>query len=148
LTQRYAGWTAVLSWQAGNASGAFIAGTVIQAIMTVNNPSYQPTNWQGTSFVFATVRLVWLVNTFFIRWLPMLQNMLMWLHVSAFVAIITVLWVKAPHSRAAGVFATFSNEGGWKSAGLSLMIGQITAIYALVGKVNIFDLNGLPIHPR
>ena len=124
---------ATLSWQAGNASGAFIAGTVIQAIMTVDNPNYEPTNWQGTLFVFATVLLVWVINTFLIRWLPMLQNMLMWLHISAFVAIITVLWTKAPQNQAADVFTKFSNERGWQSVGLSLMIGQITAIYALVG---------------
>ncbi len=125
---------AVLSWQAGNASGAFIAGTVIQAIATVNNPTYQAANWQGTLIVFATVLLVWLINVFLIKWLPLIQNMLMWVYVSAFIAIITVLWVKAPLNTAAEVFTTFANGGGWESVGLSLMIGQITAIYALVGK--------------
>lgn len=125
---------AVLSWQAGNSSGAFIAGTVIQAIATVNNSDYQAANWQGTLIVFATLLLIWVINVFLIKWLPLLQNMFMWIHVSAFIAIITVLSVKAPHSTAGEVFTTFANGGGWESVGLSLMIGQITAIYALVGR--------------
>lgn len=127
------GWMSTLSWQAGNASGAFIAGTVIQAILTVNYPDYNPTNWQGTLFVFTTVLLVWVVNTYLIGVVPMLQNALTWIHVLAFLAIIIVLWTKAPLNSASDVFTTFTNEGGWSSTGLSLMIGQITAIYALVG---------------
>lgn len=63
----------------------------------------------------------------------MLQNALTWIHVLAFLAIIIVLWTKAPLNSASDVFTTFTNEGGWSSTGLSLMIGQITAIYALVG---------------
>lgn len=125
---------ATLSWQAGNASGAFIAGLVVQGIMTVNNSDYGPTNWQGTLFVFATALLVRIVNTFFMRWIPLLQNLLMALHVSAFSAVFIVLWVGAPHNSASDVFTTFTNEGGWRSNGLSLMIGQITAIYGLVGR--------------
>ena len=33
------GWMAVLSWQAGNASGAFIAGIMIGAVLTIPNQS-------------------------------------------------------------------------------------------------------------
>ena len=128
------GWMGVLSWQAGNASGAFIPGTVIQAILGVNDPTYVQQKWQGTLFVFATVALIFIVNTYFIRWLPMLQNGLMFIHISAFVAIVIVLWVKAPCASAAEVFTTFTNNGNWSSMGLSLMIGQITAVYGLVGK--------------
>ena len=102
--------------------------------MTVNYPDYNPTNWQGTLFVFATVLLVWIVNTYLIGIVPFLQNALMWTHVLAFLAIILVLWTKAPLNSASDVFTKFTKEGGWSSTGLSLMIGQITAIYALVGK--------------
>ena len=102
--------------------------------MTVNYPDYNPTNWQGTLFVFATVLLVWIVNTYLIGIVPFLQNALMWTHVLAFLAIILVLWTKATLNSASDVFTKFTNEGGWSSSGLSLMIGQITAIYDLVGK--------------
>ncbi len=125
---------AVLAWQAGNAGGAFIAGTVIQAIASFNNSSYQATSWQGTLIVFATVLLIWVINVFLIQWLSTIQNVLMWVYVSAFIAITAVLWAKAPLNTAAEVFTVFADGGGWESVGLSLMIGQITAIYGIVGE--------------
>jgi amino acid transporter len=102
--------------------------------LTVNYPDYNPTNRQGTLFVFATVLLIWVVNTYLIGIVPFLQNVFMWTHVLAFLAIVIVLWTKAPLNSASDVFTKFTNEGGWSSTGLSLMIGQITAIYALVGQ--------------
>jgi hypothetical protein len=45
-----------LSWQAGNAADCLLTGTISQALIVVNNPSYEPQRWQGTLFVFATVR--------------------------------------------------------------------------------------------
>ncbi len=44
-----------LSWQAGNAADCFLTGTIAQALIVVNNPSYQPRRWEGTLFVFAMV---------------------------------------------------------------------------------------------
>jgi hypothetical protein len=49
------GWMPTLSWQTGNAADCFLTGTISQALIVVNNPSYEPQHWQGTLFVFATV---------------------------------------------------------------------------------------------
>jgi choline transport protein len=43
-----------------------------------------------------------------------------------------MLWVLAPRNPASVVFTTFTNGGGWSSMGLSLMVGQITALYACI----------------
>jgi len=127
------GWMSTLSWQAGNASGSFLTGTIIQALLIVNYPDYNPTNWQGTLFVFAMVLIVYVVNIWGAQLWPKIQNGLMVMHVMAFLVVIIVLWVMAPHQPASNVFTGFTNEGGWNSMGLSLMVGQITAIYALLG---------------
>jgi len=127
-----------LSWQAGNASGSFLTGTIIQALITVNYPSYQAQNWQGTLFVFAMVLILYSVNVWGAQLWPRMQNGLMILHVALFVIVIAVLWAKAPHQSAKAVFTEFSNDGGWGSMGLTLMIGQISAIYSLLG---IFPFN-------
>jgi choline transport protein len=42
-----------MSWQAGAASGPFLVGTMIQAMIYVNDANYSGTNWQGTLFVWA-----------------------------------------------------------------------------------------------
>ncbi|RDW71023.1 hypothetical protein BP6252_07586 [Coleophoma cylindrospora] len=131
------GWMSVCSWQAGNASGSYLTGTIIQALLAINDSSYQPTNfqyqWQGTLFMFAMVLVLFLFNVYGARIWPKLQNPLMVLHCIGFLVVIVVLWAMAPHQSAKAVFTGFSNTGGWSSMGLSLMVGQITGIYSLVG---------------
>ena len=128
------GWMSALSWQAGNASGSFLTGTIIQALITVNNPNYVPTNWQGTLLVFAMVVVLFVSNIWGAKAIPAAQNFLLLLHVGGFLAIIIILWAYAPKTPAKIVFTQFTNEGGWSTMGLSLMVGQISAIFGLIGK--------------
>jgi amino acid transporter len=124
-----------LSWQAGNASGSFLTGTIIQALVTLNYPdTYDPQPYQGTLLVFAMVAVLYVVNIWGASWWPKIQNGLMILHVLGFFVVIIILWACSPHQSAKAVFTEFSNEGGWSSMGLSVMVGQITAIYALLGE--------------
>lgn len=123
------GWLSTLSWQAGIASGSFLTGTIIQALIIVNNPNYVPQNWQGTLLVFAMSLVLFCANVWGAKHLPMIQNVLLVVHVFGFFAVIIVLWVMAPRNSAEVVFTQFNNEGGWSSMGLSLMVGQISAIY-------------------
>ena len=123
-----------LSWQAGNASGSFLTGTIIQALISINHPDYDAKPYQGTLLVFAMVLVLYIVNIWGATLWPKIQNGLMILHILGFLVVIIVLWVCAPHQSAKSVFTGFTNEGGWSSMGLSVMVGQITAIYALLGK--------------
>jgi amino acid transporter len=123
-----------LSWQAGNASGSYLTGTIIQALLVVNYPSYEAQRWQGTMFVFAMVLVLFVVNIWGAEIWPRIQNGLLILHVLGFLAVIITLWVMAPHQSAKAVFTEFTNSGGWPTIGLSLMVGQITAIYSLLGE--------------
>jgi choline transport protein len=123
------GWLSTLSWQAGTASGSFLTGTIIQALITVNNPNYVPTNWQGTLLVFAMVLVLFIANVWGAKDLPLAQNILLVVHVFGFFAVIIVIWVMSPRNTATVVFTQFANDGGWSTMGLSLMVGQISAIY-------------------
>ncbi|KAH8895963.1 amino acid transporter [Thozetella sp. PMI_491] len=127
------GWMSTLSWQAGNASGSYLTGSMIQALIFINNPDYDPADWQGTLFMFLMVAVLWAANVFGANKMPVGQNFLALIHVVMFIVVIAVMWALAPHVDAASVFTNFTNEGGWSSMGLSLMIGQITAIYSSVG---------------
>jgi amino acid transporter len=55
------------------------------------------------------------------------------LHVLAFFAVVITLWCLAPHRSPKAVFTEFNNAGGWNDMGLSLMVGQISAIYSILG---------------
>ena len=121
-----------LSWQAGTASGPFLVGTLIQACAIVMYPNYAPTNWQGTLMVIAVTIVVWFLNIWGSRAMPLIQNLMLVIHVFGFLAIIIVLWVLAPRNTAKATFTQFTNDGGWNSMGLSLMIGQVSAIYGCI----------------
>ncbi|CAG8401060.1 unnamed protein product [Penicillium salamii] len=124
------GWMSVLAWQAGAASGSFLTGTIIQGLISVRDPDYEPQNWQGTLFVFAMVLVIYIFNVYASDIMPILNNLLMILHVLSWAVILIVLWAMAPRRSAEAVFLTeWKNLGGWSSMGLSVMIGQISAIY-------------------
>ncbi|KAJ7681611.1 amino acid/polyamine transporter I [Mycena rosella] len=127
------GWMSALSWQAGNASGSYLTGSLIQALITINNPAYDPTNWHGMLLMFSMVLVLFLANVFGAKKLPVGQNFLVVMHCALLVVFVAMYAALAPHVSAADVFTTFTNDGNWASMGLSLMIGQITAIYSLVG---------------
>ncbi|ORY15110.1 amino acid permease-domain-containing protein [Clohesyomyces aquaticus] len=128
----FTGWMSTLSWQAGTASGPFLVGTLIQSCAVVMYPNYAPTNWQGTLMVIAVTFLVWVLNIWGARAMPFVQNVMLMVHILGFLAIIIVLWVLSPRASAKTTFTHFTNEGGWNSMGLSLMVGQISAIYACI----------------
>lgn len=128
----FIGWMSTLSWQAGTASGPFLVGTLIQACAIVQYPDYAPTNWQGTLMVIAVTLLVWALNIWGAKLMPIFQNAMLIVHVFGFLAIIIVFWVLSPRASAEVTFTKFTNNGGWSSMGLSLMVGQISAIYACI----------------
>jgi choline transport protein len=137
LTNRQ-GWMSVLSWQANSAAGGYVAGTVIQGLAYINDPSSGDqstftTAWQGTLLAIANVLIVAAANVWGAKFLPLTQILLMVLHITLFVALIAILWAMGQHVPASEVFGLqrFENFGNWSSIGLSLMVSQISAVYAL-----------------
>ena len=122
-----------LSWQAGNASGSFLTGNMIQALMILKDPNYPAPYWQGTLLAWSMVLVLFLANTLGAKWAPIVQNSVLGVHVIFFIAVIAVIWARAPLNSAEVVFTQFTNGGNWSSIGVSLMIGQITAIYSSIG---------------
>ncbi|KAJ5677035.1 uncharacterized protein N7477_002668 [Penicillium maclennaniae] len=110
-------WMSVLAWQAGTASGSYLTGTIIQGLISVRNPDYEPQNWQGTLFVFAMVLVIYIFNVYVSDSMEILSNLLMLLHVTSWAVILIILWAKAPHQSAEAVFATqWENFGGGSDA--------------------------------
>jgi amino acid transporter len=129
------GWMSVLAWQAGTASGSFLTGTIIQGLISVRNPDYDPKGWQGTLLVFSMVLVSYVFNVYAADLMPILSNILMILHVLCWAVILIVLWAMSPHRTAEAVFVTdWQNLGGLPTMGLSVMVGQISAIYGCLSK--------------
>jgi hypothetical protein len=132
MFEQTSGWMSTMSWQGAVASGSFLIGTISQGLIAVNRPSYEPQGWQGTLFIVAVALLVMNINLWAAKALPFLQNVLLVLHVFAFTAIVIILWVVARVQPAKTVFTQFANYGGWNSMGLTLMVGQVNAVFAAI----------------
>ncbi|KAL8786989.1 MAG: hypothetical protein Q9195_007967 [Heterodermia aff. obscurata] len=126
----FTGWQATLAWQSATASGSFLSGTIIQGLASVNYPDYEATRWQGTLLVFGMVLVLLGANIWGWRALPTAQHLALAFHVSLFLAIVVCFWALTPELQPARVvFTHFYNGGGWATTGLSLMVGQISAIF-------------------
>jgi amino acid transporter len=135
--QRYlsyiVGWTGALGWQAGVASTAFLSGTMIQGLIVLWDESYTPQRWQGTLLTIAMDLISTFFNTYGARQLPLLEGLVLCLHVFGFFGILIPLWVLSPKQSAKDVFTTFQDGGDWGSIGTACIIGMISPIYSFIG---------------
>ncbi len=112
---------------------AFLAGTIIQGLIILNDPTYIFERWQGTMLVIAITSFAILFNTFLAKKLPMVEGLILIIHIVGLFAIVIPLWVLAPRNTAKAVFTEFSNGGGWSSTGTSVMVGLSTSIVSMLG---------------
>ena len=101
--------------------------------MILNNETYVPQRWHGTMFVIAITAFSILFNTFLAKKLPLVEALILIIHVVGLFVIIIPLWVLAPRNNAKSVFTQFTNAGGWNSAGTAVMIGLTTPISSMIG---------------
>lgn len=110
-----------------------MAGTIIQGLITLNNETYVPQGWHGTLLVIAIVSFAIFFNTLLAKKLPMVEGLILILHVVGIFLIIIPLWVLAPRHSPKYVFTEFSNGGGWSSMGTSVLIGFSSSLPAMTG---------------
>ncbi|KAK0113953.1 hypothetical protein ONS96_014802 [Cadophora gregata f. sp. sojae] len=127
------GWTSVLGWQTGLASLVFLVGTMIQGLLVLDNDKYIFERWHGTLLVIAITAFCIIFNTVLARKLPMVEGLVLIIHILGFFAVLIPLWVLAPRNSPKLVFTEFLNLGGWNTKGLSFMVGLLAPIYTLIG---------------
>ncbi|KIN05299.1 hypothetical protein OIDMADRAFT_39600 [Oidiodendron maius Zn] len=127
------GWMTVLGWQALVASTAYISGTLIQAVVVLTIPSYEPHNWHGTLIVFAVLCWGMLINTSARKLLPVLEGPILCVHILGFFGVLVPLVVLSSHRASSDVWGAFENAGGWPTEGLSTMIGLLMSIFLFTG---------------
>jgi hypothetical protein len=130
-----------MAWQAGNALGVFLVGTLVQSIISIHHSSYAFPPWQATLLVIGAVGIAFIGSVFGSRILPYWQNTVFAIHVMAYFAVIIPIWVNAPRASSQQVWTGFSNSGGWSSLALSVMIGQLSGIFTQVGIDTVGLLN-------
>ena len=106
----------------------------IQGLITLNNSSYSPQQWHGTLLVIAMVVFAIVFNTSMAKQLPLVQVVILIVHVIGLIAIIIPLLVMAPsHNTGRVALLDFYNGGGWPTVGLATMIGLLTPLGSMLG---------------
>ncbi|KAK5064929.1 hypothetical protein LTR84_000763 [Exophiala bonariae] len=127
------GWLTAIGWQVYLASVCFLVGTIIQGLLVLNDPTYVYQRWHGTLLSIAIVVFSITFNTVLASRLPLIEGLVLILHILGFFAIIIPLWVMAPRANASDALLTFYNGGGWPTTGLSAMVGLLAPMAVLVG---------------
>lgn len=105
---------------------------MIQSLISNDNASYDWTNLRSTLIGFPVILIVYLLNVYAAHKMPLLQNMMLILYVFGFIVIMVTMLVLSPRIEFGDVFTQFSNTGGYSTMGLSLMVGQLTPIFAFL----------------
>ncbi|OAQ97744.1 hypothetical protein LLEC1_00414 [Akanthomyces lecanii] len=127
------GWLTVAGWQGTAASGAYLAGSMLQGLISFTMPQYHSQTWQGTLIVWAVVLVAVLINTVVSSLLPKIEGMILVLHIVGFFGVLITLVTFGAHGDASEVFATFRNEGSWSTQGLSFFVGLLGLIFSFAG---------------
>ncbi|KAI0397609.1 amino acid/polyamine transporter I [Xylariaceae sp. FL0594] len=128
------GWLTSLAWIATLAVGSIFTGTIIQGLIILNYPdTYTPQKYHGAFLAWAVIAVSIFVNTVVAGLLPLLEGLILLVHVLGFVAILIVLVYLSPHGTAQDVFFRTLNEGHWPSQSLSFFVGFIGNVATFVG---------------
>ncbi|KAF2227821.1 putative GABA permease [Elsinoe ampelina] len=117
-------WLSCLSWQAGNAYGNLLTGSMVETLIQHFRPDHELIPWRSTLLVLPGLILVTLFNLGGHKYLPVLQNVTMIIHIVGCVLCIVTVWVTAPHIYPADVVFSWNNTSGYNNMFIVMMIGQ------------------------
>jgi choline transport protein len=112
---------------------AYAAAQQFEALIVLANPSFVIKGWHGALLTIAVSLFAILFNTLLVRKLPLMEGIVIILHVFGFFAVTIVLWVLAPRSNAKVVLTHFEDNAGWGNVGLACLIGILGPVITLIG---------------
>ncbi|RYP14807.1 hypothetical protein DL765_006108 [Monosporascus sp. GIB2] len=112
---------------------AFLAGSQIQGMIALNKPDYTFEPWHGILLVFAISSLNFVLNTYLVKRLPLIEAVVLVVHIFGFFAVLVVLWVTGPVGDAHATFTTFNDYGGWNNFGLATLSGVVAVVLPFLG---------------
>ncbi|KAF9698492.1 hypothetical protein EKO04_003911 [Ascochyta lentis] len=127
------GWLGVLGWQTAAAFVSYLTGKQIQGLIILWNDSYVPHQWHGTLIIWAVLSVCLVFNIFCSKKLPLIEGVIVILHLAGFFAVIIPLWVMGDRSPSGDVFTLFQDNMMWGSIPLSTMVGLTGAAGCFVG---------------
>ena len=136
------GWLLAMGWQGSIVGISFAAGTIIEGLIILNDNSYAPQQWHGTLLVIAVVAFSIIFNTTLARHLPLIENMLLFVHGLGLFAVVLPLLIMGAKNTGKEALLQFTNSGNWSTMGTSVMIGLLTPLGSMMGfdcMVHMYD---------
>ncbi|KAK5732182.1 hypothetical protein LTR17_010759 [Elasticomyces elasticus] len=129
------GWLCTLAWTTFVAGCGVIVGNLIKYCIVLYYPDSVPFNsqWFPTLLAVGAIIAAALFNILLASVFPLLEGIVLFVHLAGWAAVIVTLWVTSPRANARDVLLTFSNGGGWSSEGAATLIGVLTPLSALCG---------------
>ncbi|PWY87966.1 choline transport protein [Aspergillus sclerotioniger CBS 115572] len=123
----------IIAWTAAPTAAIYLAASVLQSTIAMNIPSYQPEGWQVTLMMWAVFALCTILNTWLGIILPVIEVLILLVHVLGFFAVLIPLVYLGPKASAASVFKTSFDYGGWNDLTLATFVGLKGTVAAFVG---------------
>jgi len=89
--------------------------------------------WFPTSISIFMICVRGILNDRLTKKLPLLQSIMLFVHIAGFVAAIATLWATSPRESVQDTLFNSTNGGGWSSAGTATLIGVLTPWSSVVG---------------
>ncbi|KAF2731414.1 amino acid transporter [Polyplosphaeria fusca] len=128
------GWCTCVGWVSGiPACAQMLSGLTIGLVLLVNPDAEIGELWHVTLIMFLWLFLIVGFNIFCARQLPLVESVILVLHVIAFFVFFIVFWAMAERAPAKEVFTVWTDGGGWGSLGTSALVGLSTPLWCFIG---------------
>ncbi|KAK5130278.1 hypothetical protein LTR08_002238 [Meristemomyces frigidus] len=127
------GWMAALGWQTAMPAVAYTAGIQIIALIATVNADYLAKSWHSALLTIAFVLFAIIFNMFAINKMPLIEGLVVIIHLFGFFAFVVVLWVTGPRAPGSETFTTFSDEYGWGNPGLAMLVAVVGPASSMIG---------------
>ncbi|KAK2602232.1 hypothetical protein N8I77_008782 [Diaporthe amygdali] len=145
----YCTYLTSLGWLALSASAPFLASQMTQGLLVLNYPDFKPHAWLSSCIYWGILLVGYIANVWGYRMLPLLEKLVMILHILFFLVVFVIALVLPPERKSATfVFTTFVNETRWRSDGVAWFLGLLTSSYVMVGYDAAMHLSEEMADPR
>lgn len=128
------GWSAAVAWVSGIPACAEMLSSLVIDIVLLADPEAQIGElWHVTLITFLWVLVMVGLNKFLTKYLPLMEIIVLVLHVAAFFAFLILVWVTVKKASAEEVFTSWSNGGGWSTTGVSSLVGLFNPLWCFIG---------------
>ena len=83
--------------------------------------------------MIAVISFAIIFNTGLAKKLPLIEGLILLIHIVGLFATVVPLWVLAPRNTARVALLELSNGGNWPSVGVAFMVGLLTSLGSMLG---------------